>query len=1012
MTQVNRCKTGGRVNRDKPLRFTFNAKVLQGYEGDTLASALLANDVKIIGRSFKYHRPRGLVGAGAEEPNAIMQIGEGARTTPNIRATQQPLYQNLVAKSVNAWPSLEKDIGAIAGKLGAKVLTAGFYYKTFMWPQKAWMKYEQIIRKAAGLGHTPDANDPDRYDKTNVHCDVLVVGAGPAGLMAAKAAATGAARVMLIDDQSEPGGSLLASRADIDGMAATDWLAQTLDSLRAQSNVTLLSDATATGYFDQNFVIVSQKLNDALASSTASGPREKIHRVRAQQVVLATGAFERPLVFGNNDLPGVMTASAVSIYVNRFGVAPGKRVLLFTNNDGAYQTVLDLLSAGIKVTAVVDSRKELTGELPVMVKQAGVSVIAQSVVSSVCGNGRVQTANIMKLDLESNDKAVSAGSIGCDVIAMSGGYSPAVHLHAQSGARPVFDEARACFVPGESVQAEVSVGSCAGVWDLQTCLSDGLRYGKQASEQAGFNVNDSFQVPQTKVFEEQALAPLWLVPDEKPSGHGPKQFVDYQNDTTASDIKLAVAEGFESIEHIKRYTALGFGTDQGKLGNINGMAIAANIMRKSLPEIGTTTFRPHYTPVTFGAIAGRELGKTLFDPVRKTAMHAWHVQSGAEFEDVGQWKRPWFYPNNASKNNSPAGETMHTAVNRECKAVRESVGILDASTLGKIDIVGPDAVKLLNRIYTNAWDKLEIGRCRYGLMLSEDGMVMDDGVTTRLGENHFHMTTTTGGAATVMSWLEHWLQTEWPELDVYLTSVTDQWSIAALAGPNSRKILETVCDDVKLNDEDFPFMSYRECTVAGIPARIFRISFSGELGYEINTAANYGHELWEALMTAGEAFDITPYGTEAMHVLRAEKGFIIVGQDTDGSVTPQDLGMDWICSKKKDFIGRRSLKRSDSVKENRKQLVGISTDDPNTVLPEGAQLVHDANVAPPVPMVGHVTSSYHSTTLGRSIAMAVVKGGRGRMGETVYASLMDGKIVPARICDPVFYDKQGARQHV
>jgi sarcosine oxidase, subunit alpha len=651
-------------------------------------------------------------------------------------------------------------------------------------------------------------------------------------------------------------------------------------------------------------------------------------------VVLATGAIERPLVFGDNDRPGIMLASAVSRYVNRYGVKPGSKAVVFTNNDSAYATAEHLRQAGLEVT-MVDARDG-------------------AVVLRAAGGRRVTGVRVRDRSGER--------SIACDLVAMSGGWSPAVHLHAHSGGRPVFDEARACFVPGAATQRQRSVGRCNGDFPP-----------------AG-----------------RPIQPLWRV-----AGASGKQFVDLQNDVTAADIALAAREGYHSIEHVKRYTALGFGTDQGKLGNINGMAILAAELGQSIAATGTTTFRPNYTPVTFGALAGPELGDT-FDPVRTTPLQAWHVARGALFENVGQWKRPWYFPR--------PGEDLHAAVNRECLAARNGVAIMDASTLGKIDIKGPDAAEFLNRVYTNAWLRLGLGKCRYGLMLDENGMVMDDGVTTRLGENHFLMTTTTGGAARVMTWLERWLQTEWPGLEVHLTSVTEHWSTAAVVGPKSREVMKAVCRDVDFDAAAFPFMSYREGTVAGVPARIMRISFSGELAYEINVRADRALPVWEAFVAAGEPFGITPYGTETMHVLRAEKGYIIVGQDTDGSVTPVDLGMEWILTKGKDHLGRRSLFRSDTAREGRKQLVGLLAEDPASVLPEGAQVVADARAAVPVPMLGHVTSSYFSAFLGRSIAMALVKDGRNRMGERVELPLSDGRVLRATIASPVFVDPEGKRQ--
>jgi sarcosine oxidase subunit alpha len=639
--------------------------------------------------------------------------------------------------------------------------------------------------------------------------------------------------------------------------------------------------------------------------------------------------------------------------------------------------------------------------LPEEVRRRGIEVVGGSVVSDVRGRSRVSAAQVMSLDEAGQAVIGEARSLSCDLLVISGGWSPAVHLHAHARGRPRWDDATACFVPGESFEAERSAGAANGSFELGDCLAEGLQAGAQAAREAGLDAVQAPQAPTTEALSEEPIRPLWLVP--RPSDAKAKRFVDLQNDTSAADIELAVREGYTSVEHVKRYTAMGFGTDQGKLGNVNGMAILAQTLGADIAATGTTTFRPAYTPVTFGALAGREVGE-LFDPVRKTAMHTWHEQAGAKFENVAQWHRPWFYPR--------GDETLHQAVDRECLATRRGIGVLDASTLGKIDIQGPDAAELLNRIYTNGWTKLGVGRCRYGLMLGEDGMVMDDGVTARLAEQHFLMTTTTGGAAHVMGWLEQWLQTEWPDLKVYLTSVTDHWATVAVAGPYSRSLIGELCPDIDFSRDAFPFMSLRHGTVARVPARVVRVSFTGELSYEINVPANYGLHLWQAVMKAGAKYDATPFGTETMHVLRAEKGFIIVGQDTDGSVTPDDLGMSWIVSSHKDFLGRRSLAREDTVRADRKHLVGLFTEDPGQVLPEGAQLVAQPAAHTPVPMLGHVTSSYPSANLGRSIALALIRGGRERIGETVYAPLDTGKIVPAVVTQPLFYDPQGVRQHV
>ena len=1002
MTTARRLQSGGLIDRSRRIRFKFNGKDYSGHPGDSLAAALLAQGVRCFGRSFKYHRPRGVVGAGAEEPNALVQVGEGALSTPNLRATQVELYEGLIARTVNGWPSLAFDVGAINNRL-SRLLPAGFYYKTFMWPRSAWMRYEHYIRRAAGLGHAPSLPDTDHYDKRHVHCDVFIAGGGPAGLIAALGAARAGARVLLVDEQAQLGGTLLFSPAVIGGQTGLDWVSELEAELRSFPQVTILSRSTVTGYYDHNFLVVNERRTDHIGPSQASSKRvrERLWRIRAKQVVIATGAIERPLVFDGNDTPGVMLASAVSTYIRRYAVAPGRSGAVFTNNDSGYQAALDMASAGMKVRALVDIRENPGASVLAAVSAYDIPVYRGCVVPSVqSGFQGLKRIELAKLSPGGEDILSHKGLIDCQVLAMSGGWSPAVHLHSQSGGRPCYDKAKACFVPGVSVQAECSVGACSGSFTLAACLKEGADAGIGAAAQSGWP-GGYVDVPAVEEVAHAPLQPLWEVPAGALSGNGVKKFLDFQNDTTAADVKLAVREGYRSVEHVKRYTALGFGTDQGKLGNINGLAILAKTLGKSPGEVGTTTFRPNYTPVTFGAVAGRTLGEQLFDPIRKTAIHAWHVRRGASFENVGQWKRPWFYPRE--------GEDMPAAVNRECLAARNGVGVLDASTLGKIDIRGPDAVRFLNLLYTNNWDNLQPGRCRYGFMLGEDGMIMDDGVTTCLAPGHYLMTTTTGGAAAVLTWMERWLQTEWPDLKVYLTSVTDQWSVMSVAGPYARTVLQRAGCDLELDGDAFPFMSMQAGQVAGIPARVSRISFSGELAFEISVDANQGLALWEAIMVAGRDYDITPYGTESMHVLRAEKGYVIVGQDTDGSVTPVDLGMDWIVSKKKDFIGKRSLGRSDTDRPNRKQLVGLKTQDPSRVLPEGAQLVNSRQEAQPVPMIGHVSSSYFSANLGRSIALALVKGGLSRMGGTIYAHLMDGSVVPATICEPVFFDPENQR---
>lgn len=992
-----RLPSGGRIDRARAVNFSFNGRAYQGFEGDTLASALLANGVSLVARSWKYHRPRGILSAGVEEPNALVQLFDGARTVPNARMTEVALVEGLSARSIHASPSIEFDTGAINGWF-SRLIPAGFYYKTFMASQAAWHFFEKRIRASSGLGHSPAEGDPDRYEKRYAHCDVLVVGMGIAGLTAALAAGRSGARVMVCDEQSEPGGWLLSSDELVDQVPAAQWVGRALAELAAMPEVTVLPRTTAFGYQDHDLVTLAERRGDHLAPDQAPVFRERLWRIRAKQVVLATGAHERPLVFGNNDLPGVMLAGAVSIYVRRYAVLPGRQAVVFTNNDAGYDAALALKEAGAAVL-VVDARPVPSGSLSQRAGSAGIAILSGHVITEARGGKRVSDAVVQPIDTEGRLLGTPR-TLACDLLALSGGFSPVIHLQCQAGSKAVWDDARSAFLPGTPAQSERSAGACGGMLSLQQCAQDGLAAGTHAVQALGLTTDA--RAPEVAASDSGELRALWLVPHPSGVSRAPKQFVDLQNDVAASDIHLAIREGFESIEHVKRYTAMGFGTDQGKTGNINGMGIAALALGKTIPQVGTTTFRPNYTPVTFGAVAGLELGDA-FDPIRTTAMHEWHVKRGALFEDVGQWKRPWYYPQN--------GEDLHAAVRREVLAVRNGVGTLDGSTLGKIDIQGSDASILLNWIYSNAWSKLEIGKCRYGLMLDENGMVFDDGVTVRLAENHYLMHTTSGGAARVLAWMERWLQTEWPHLKVYLTSATDHWSTSIVAGPKSRHVLKKICQDVDFDDAAFPFMSYRDGTVAGIKARIMRISFSGERCYEINVPSGDGLRLWETIHAAGAEYGITPYGTETMHVLRAEKGYIIIGQDTDGSVTPLDLGMGGLVTKTKDCLGKRSLAREDTARPDRKQLVGLLPEDPNFVLPEGAQILNEQPTAEIAPMVGHVTSSYMSPTLERSIAMALVKGGASRMGERVFVSMQGGRVATAIIANPVFLDPKAERQN-
>ncbi|WP_131115150.1 sarcosine oxidase subunit alpha family protein [Lichenihabitans psoromatis] len=989
MSAPYRTPTGGRIDRRAARRFWFDGRSFEGLEGDTLASALLSHGIHFVGRSFKYHRPRGFLAAGSEEPNALAVIDRGTgRETPNLRMTQVELYEGLEARSQNHWPSLFYDVGAINGML-APIFAAGFYYKTFMGPRfmrgpGVWTKlFEPAIRRAAGLGPAPTAPDPDIYAGRFAHCDVLVVGAGPAGLAATLAAARAGKRVILCDEGSEFGGSLLSEpHLTIDGQPAADWLLAALANLGAMANVTLLPRTQAFGYYGHNLVALTERLTDHLASNDRPTPRERMWQVRAKEVVLATGAIERPLVFPGNDRPGVMLAGSARVFLNRYGVKVGHRVLVATAHDSAYRAALDLRAAGAEIAAILDLRQHPSGPLVAEAEAVGIRILRGATVTGTKGYWRVSEATVGHV---SGEYVTDLETIACDALLMSGGWTPSIHLFSQSRGVVAFDEASGMFLPDKAVQAQRSVGGCRGVFGIADALSDGDATGR----------------PFTVLGDDQH-GPGGFIGALPQTGDGAraKAFVDFQNDVTAKDIKLATREGFRSIEHIKRYTTTGMATDQGKTSNLNALAIAAKALNEPVPAVGLTTFRQPFTPVTFGSFAGMSRGQ-LFDPIRKTPIHDWAVARGARFEDVALWKRAHYFPE--------AGEDMHAAVARECRRTRESAGLFDASTLGKIEVVGPDAAEFLNRLYPNAWLKLGVGRCRYGLMLNEAGFVMDDGVVGRLSQDRFHVTTTTGGAPRVLAHMEDYLQTEFPDLKVWLTSTTDQWAVIAVQGPRARDILAPLIEDVDLAPAAMPHMAIREGHIGGVPMRLFRVSFTGELGFEVNVPADYGRAVWEAIWAEAKRYDAVAYGTEAMHVLRAEKGYIIVGQETDGTATPDDVGLGgMISASKPDFVGKRSLARPFLMEAGRKQLVGLLTLDPTVVLDEGAQVVPVSDAPIGTHAIGNVTSSYASAVLGRSIAIAMVEGGRARLGETIYIPMASGSIV-AKVTTPVFYDPQGER---
>ena len=994
MSGAFRTPTGGRVDRAQRVRFQFDGESYEGLAGDTLASALLANGVHLTGRSFKYHRPRGILSAGSEEPNALVTLSRDAvRVTPNLRATQVELYAGLIAESQNRWPSLKQDFGRINDLL-SKFFPAGFYYKTFMWPRKAWKAlYEPMIRRAAGLGRAPTHADPDRYAHRYAHCDVLVVGAGPAGIAAALTAADSGARVILCDETAEMGGSLLTeSNVQIDGRSALDWILDSVASLARNSRVTLLPRTTAFGYFPHNMVGLNQRLSDHLASPDNLQPRERLWQVRARSVVLATGAIERPLVFPGNDRPGILLAGAAHTYLNRYGVRVGTRAVVVTSGDEAYQAALDLKNAGCEIAAIADLRADATGELPDRARRAGIDVLPGSTVLETRGELRVRA---ITLGSASGGGVQPGRHISCDTVLMSGGYTPSVHLFSQSRGKLEWNESLKAFVPGAAAENAHSAGACRGVYDLADVLADGAAAAAAAAPEPNRSLR-RFAVDAVKRRSEAYLGEL----PQASSPSSDKAFVDWQHDVTTRDLKLATREGFQSIEHVKRYTTTGMATDQGKTSNLNAMAIVAKTLDVQLPRVGLTTFRMPYTPVTFGSMAGFSRGD-LFDPVRVTPTHEWAEARAAVFENVALWKRARYFPR--------SGEDMHAAVARECRAVRAACGIFDASTLGKIEVVGPDAAEFMNRMYVNNWANLGVGRSRYGILLREDGFIFDDGVVARLEKDRFHVTTTTGGAPRVLALMEDYRQTEWPDLKVWLTSTTEQWAVIAVQGPFARRVLESLVEGIDISAAAFPHMSIARGRICGVPMLLFRVSFTGDLGYEINVPADFGQAIWEAVYTAGKAHGITEYGTETMHVLRAEKGYIIVGQDTDGTVTPGDAGLSWAIGKNKaDFVGKRSLERASMKAATRKQLVGLRTKDPRLVLEEGAQVAAKSGQKPPMELIGHVTSSYASSVLGHSIALALIQGGRDRLGQTVYVPMPHGDL-EVLVSSPVFYDPDGGR---
>ena len=995
MSQKYRLDNIGYINRDKKISFTFNGKKYFGYEGDTLASALLANGIHLVGRSFKYHRPRGFFGAGVDEPNAKVQLYKGAKTEPNANATEVELVEGLIVKSQNCWPSVSFDFGAI-NNLFQKFFPAGFYYKTFMWPKSFWYKvYEPIIRKAAGLGVAPLKPDPDRYEHKYEYCDVLIAGSGPSGLASALAAAKNGARVILAEDKSRFGGSLLVDEVTIGNKKGKEWADEAISQLKSMPNVIVKNRSQVFGYYDHNMMVMFEKTRDHIENPNKFTPRQKLWYIRAKEIVISTGSLERPLIFGNNDRPGILLSSAAKEYLKVYGVLVGRKPIIFTNNDSAYDTAIEFKKNGIN-PLVVDTRTNSDSSVISEAKNLNIDIKFSHGIANTKGHLKVNSATIGKFNSDKSSYE-NLEEVSCDCICVSGNWTPTVHLSSQSGNKLKFNETIDAFIPSQSRQKESTIGSANGSFTLKQALEDGFNKGFELSNKIT-NKNSKSTAPTSNERSYGEHDKFWCMPLPKNKHY--KRFVDFQNDVAVSDIELAVREGFRSIEHVKRYTTLGMATDQGKTSNLNGLQLVSNIEGKIVPEVGHTTFRPPYTAVTIGTIVGREVGKH-YRPTRKSPMHEWHEKNNAVFVDAGLWVRPRYYKQD--------NETLLEASKREATNVRNNVGVCDVTSLGKIDIKGPDTAEFLNRIYTNAWMKLPVGKARYGVMLREDGIVFDDGTTTRISENHFHMTTTTAQAVNVLAHLEYYLQVVWPELNVNVLSTTEQWAGAALAGPNSRELLSKLFPETNILNEALPFMGYKESDLFGVPARIFRISFSGELAYEINVESNYGTFMWEKIIEFGQEMNIEPYGTEALSTLRIEMGHV-AGSELDGRTIPYDVSLEGMLSKKKDFIGKRSLTREAFLNPKREKVVGVIPLDKKTTIPEGSHLVKDGNASSPNPKLGHVSASCWSVEYNNPFSLAIIQDGKNRIGEKLYAvSPLNNKNIAVEIVSSHYVDPKGER---
>ncbi len=995
MSQPFRLNKEGLINRNKKISFTFNGKKLFGYEGDTIASALIANGIHLVGRSFKYHRPRGFFGAGVEEPNAKLQVEFNGHSEPNVNATEMELVEGLSATSQNCWPSVNFDVGAINNFL-KMFFPAGFYYKTFMWPKSFWYKiYEPFIRKAAGLGVASIEKDKERYEHKFEYCDLLVTGSGPSGLASAYAAAKNGAKVILAEDKPRFGGTLLTDDVSIDNLSGKDWAEKIITELKSMPNVTVKNRSQVFGYYDHNMLVMFERVSDHLEKKSKFTPRQRLWYIRAKETILSTGSIERPIVFGNNDTPGIFLSAAAKEYMKVYGVLVGKKPLIFTNNDSAYETALEFKKNNVE-PIILDTREEHSSELIDEAKSKGIDIRFSHGVIVANGYKKVKSAKIGKLNKDKNSFE-KIETIDCDCICVSGFWTPSVHLASQSGNKLKYEEKIDAFIPDKKKQHETSVGAANGSFTLEESLKHGFENGSNLSAKIT-DTKTEIAIPNVNEKKYGAHDKFWCMP--LPKNENPKRFVDFQNDVSVSDIEIALREGYRSIEHVKRYTTLGMATDQGRTSNLNGLQLVSNIESKIVPEVGHTTFRPPFTPITIGTIVGREVGMEYM-PTRKTPMHEWHEKNNAVFVDAGAWKRPRYY--------KQGSENLFEASKREAKNVRENVGICDVTTLGKIDIKGPDAAEFLNRVYTNAWMKLPVGKARYGLMLREDGIVMDDGTTTRISENHYHMTTTTAQAANVLSHLEYYLQIVWPELNVNVVSTTEQWAGAAIAGPKSRDMLSKLYPDLDVSNDALPFMGYKEAEFFGVPSRIFRISFSGELAYEINVKSDHGMFMWEKMMEVGKEFGNQPYGTEALSTLRIEMGHV-AGPELDGRTIPSDVSLNGLVSKKKDFIGKNSLGREAFNVESRQKIVGLIPIDRKSSIPEGSHIVQDQNAKLPNPKLGHVSSSCWSVENNNPFSLAIMKDGKNMIGKKFFAvSPLKNKSIEVEVISSHYVDPEGKR---